>query len=909
MGPGGAIAGAPAPPDHTVFPRRDSPAGSMDAKCFAMASTSSPVWRFPWAALCAIVGVLQTPSAGAAETLDPARWEREVLVTAANDPVSVEVVADGRLYFVERMGGFKTWDPRTRLTTELAQLPTHVAWDTGLLSLLLARDFATSGHFYTLRCPEDKHLVMRVSRFTLQGGAVDLKSEKAILEWAIDTEEPPHCGGDLKWDRDGNLVIGSGENTPPQDVPAFDPSPGKERFDARRSSANSQDLRGKILRITPQPDGSYTIPPGNMFADTKVGRPEVFAMGIRNAFRIFADPKTGWIVWGDVGGNVDPNLGLGPEGYDEINLAKAPGFYGWPFMSGPNAPWRTFDPATKKPTGEPFDPRHVVNDSRGNTGLKELPEAQPALLYYPTVASPIWPELGSGGRSITGGPIYHFDPQLASEVKLPQSLDGCLIFAEWMRNWIKVVRLSADGKMEALESFMPGTVFRKPTDLKLGPEGALYVVEYGDKFGNNRDGQIVRCVYRRGNRAPVARATAAVTAGRLPFTLKATAAASQDADGDALTYKWRFPDGGTAEGREVEHVFTKAGRWLVLVEVTDPAGARSVARLPVVAGNSPPEVRITGPVDGGFFDWKQPLTWDVTAQDAEDGALAPNAVTVQVERRDRLVEGDAVTGHPGGALMRNGTCFGCHAAADKSAGPPYLEVARRYATNAAAREILAKKIISGGLGSWGQVAMPPNPQYTPDQARQMVDWVLGLAARQVLTQPAGLHGEFRPATALGANERDASGVLVWTAAATDHAQGTVPALRGESIVALRTRQQRAAHFDAATKVSSQENLGDGLVARVESGGWFRFDRINLEQVRELRLRGRNLTAGAVRLEARLDAPDGELWMQGELAGNAAGKLVNVNGPAAAKQGIRPVYIVVQGAGAGYVAELLTVGFQ
>ena len=71
-------------------------------------------------------------------------------------------------------------------------------------------------------------------------------------------------------------------------------------------------------------------------------------MGIRNAFRVFADPKTGWIIWGDVGGNVDPNLGLGPEGYDEINVARGPGFFGWPFLSGPNAPWRPFDPATKK---------------------------------------------------------------------------------------------------------------------------------------------------------------------------------------------------------------------------------------------------------------------------------------------------------------------------------------------------------------------------------------------------------------------------------------------------------------------------------------------------------------------------------------------------------------------------------
>ena len=183
------------------------------------------------------------------------------------------------------------------------------------------------------------------------------------------------------------------------------------------------------------------------------------------------DTKTGWLVWGDVGGNVDVTLGLGPEGFDEINLAAAPGNYGWPFFAGPNLAWRPYDARTRKPAGEPFDPLHPVNTSPRNTGAKALPPARPALVWYPTSASKEWPQLGSGGRSVTGGPVYRFDEKLASEVKLPARFDGCVLWGEWMRNFLVASRLPADGSRAEVERFMPDTIFRKPSDFKIGPEG------------------------------------------------------------------------------------------------------------------------------------------------------------------------------------------------------------------------------------------------------------------------------------------------------------------------------------------------------------------------------------------------------------------------------------------------------
>lgn len=866
--------------------------------------------RLPHGFLAAFVFFGSTLAGRAALEPDPSRYEREVLVAAADDPLSLDIAPDGRVFFVERQGAVKLWDPRTRAVTLLGVVPTHVAWDTGMLAVLLDRDFARTGFLYVLHCPEDRHLSMRVTRLGYRDGRLDLGGAKTVIEWPIEGEEPPHTGGGLGWDGTGHLLVGTGDNTPPQDVPAFDPGEGRERFDARRSAANSMDLRGKILRIRLEPDGSYAIPPGNLFTDPARGRPEIFAMGVRNGFRVSGDPKTGWIVWGDVGGNVETGLGLGPEGYDEINLAKGPGFFGWPFGSGPNEAWRPFDSGTKTPVGPAFDMSRLVNDSRANAGIRQLPPAQPALIYYPTVASERWPELGSGGRSITGGPIYRYLPALESPVKLPAALDGCLIFAEWMRNWIMVARLTPEGGLAGMEPFMAGTVFRKPSDLKIGPDGALYVVEYGDRFGGNRDGQITRCVYRWGNRAPVARVVSTRHSGALPLAVTFSGADSSDPDGDPLRYRWKFPNGTTAEGRRADFQFEQSGRWGVELEVEDGKGGRSVAQAVVVAGNSAPEIRFESPADGGFFAWDRPVRWVVRATDPEEGELPAERVMLQLEQRDRRVAEDPGSRHPGLGLMRTGTCFACHSATEKSAGPPYIEVARRYAGDDAARDRLARKVVTGGLGVWGPVPMPPHPQHSQAQARLMVDWILSLASKRTVTLPPGLTGETKVEAGKG---REGEGVVILTAAATDRGAGAAPALRGEAVLALRTRRQRAAYFDAAERTTYQENLGDGLVARVQAGGWVTFQEIHMAEVREIVVRGRCVSAGEATVSVRLDAGPGDA---GRLLGSHAlrsgggGRAVELRYPSTGIRGRHAVRIGVESGASGVpaVAELLTVEF-
>jgi len=77
-------------------------------------------------------------------------------------------------------------------------------------------------------------------------------------------------------------------------------------------------------------------------------------------------------------------------------------------------------------------------------------------------------------------------------------------------------------------------------------------------------------------------------------------------------------------------------------------------------------------------------------------------------------------------LAKSKNCLACHAIDSKKVGPAFKEVAGRYAGKADAEAMLADKVIKGGGGNWGGMAMPPNPQVTPDEAKTLVHWILGL---------------------------------------------------------------------------------------------------------------------------------------------------------------------------------------
>ncbi len=806
-------------------------------------------WEFASCLFPLLVGCLLSSTCLAQ---DASRFEKEALASGLSDPLQLDIAADGRVFFIERKGTVKMWEPTSRRTVTLGDFPASTAGDAGALGLTLARDFEKSGQVYTIRVPAQEAARLVLARFTLAGEK--LTDERTVLEIPLGKgRDQYHCGAGLAWDAHGNLLIGVGDNMGPQDVPAVHPN--DQGRDSRGTAGNSQELRGKILRITPKPDGSYGIPAGNLFTGAAQGRPEVFAFGVRNPFRVTADAKTGLVVWGDVGANVRTELDLGPEGFDELNATREPGFFGWPFVAGPNLPWRPYDPKTLKPAGGFFDSAKIVNDSQFNTGLKELPPARPAAFYYNNLASKEWPFVGSGGRSIIGG-VFYRKPETAGESRLPDEWEGAYLFGEWMRNWVAAARFDDTGNLLKAERVLEGLTFKRVADFKIGPDGALYLAEEGDRWTGNTESQITRVTFRRGNRPPQALFSTNRTAGKLPLEAAFDATASRDADGGDLKFAWDFGDGKRADGVKATHIFTTAGVWPVTLTVTDPQGAAATAVVNIAAGNEAPQVKFAAPLDGGFIDGKE-IAWSVSATDAEDGAVPPERLLIQLEKRDRANAEDT---HPGLALMKRTTCFACHNTTEQSAGPPFAAVAAKYAADPGAREKLQAKVISGGNGVWGTLPMPPHPQHKPAEAALMVDWVLSLAQRQITTLPAAAEGKAAVPEARGGFGRADNTVMLLTASTTDKGAGALPPLRGSAEVMLRSRRQRAACFDHSENAAAQDNLDQGgLVARIQPGGWIGFDRIRVQDFARIKLSG--WPQGNAPLTIRISAGEQELAQQ------------------------------------------------
>ena len=173
-------------------------------------------------------------------------------------------------------------------------------------------------------------------------------------------------------------------------------------------------------------------------------------------------------------------------------------------------------------SGELYNPAHPVNNSKYNTGLTELPPAQPAFIWYPYAASPDFPQVGTGGRNAMAGPVYYND-LYPKETRLPEYYNGKLIIYDWIRGWIKAVTMQPNGDFDKMEPFFPSIKVNSLIDMEVGPDGKLYLLEYGNGwFTKNVDAGIARIDFNGGNRAPVITAiTVDKTSGVLPFAIKA----------------------------------------------------------------------------------------------------------------------------------------------------------------------------------------------------------------------------------------------------------------------------------------------------------------------------------------------------------------------------------------------------
>ena len=230
------------------------------------------------------------------------------------------------------------------------------------------------------------------------------------------------------------------------------------------------------------------------------------------------------------------------------------------------------------------------------------------------------------------GPVYHFDSELASTGALPEYYDDTLFIYEWSRNWIAEIKLDEQGDILKINPFLPSFDFRSPIDMEIGPDGAIYILEYGTGWGDNPDAQLVRINYVSQSRSPVAVASATPTSGPVPLTAVFSSEGSTDPDGgNSITFAWDFTLDGVIDSTEANPVFIYVipGNFTAQLTVTDLDGNQSTANVSISAGNTKPVVTIELPVEGGFFDWSDLIPFGVSVSDAEDGSTKGGGIDCQ----------------------------------------------------------------------------------------------------------------------------------------------------------------------------------------------------------------------------------------------------------------------------------------
>lgn len=728
------------------------------------------------------------------------------------EPTEMAILPNSDILIAQRRGELMRYSEETRALKQIGYLDVYhhtdvpnVNAEEGFLGLAIDPDFAENNYIYAFYSPADTS-VNRLSRFVYANDTLDRSSEKIILQFYSQRNICCHTGGSIAFGSNGLLYLSTGDNSTPFDQPGqrfqnhgfapLDGRPGFEQYDARRSSGNSNDLRGKILRIKVLPDGTYDIPEGNLFAEgQEMTRPEIYVMGNRNPYRISVDKKTNFLYWGEVGpdANNDSLATRGPRGYDEVNQAREAGFFGWPLFVGNNYPYREYNYATGA-SGEAFDPAKPENNSPNNTGLQYLPPAQPAFIWYPYAASPDFPQVGTGGRNAMAGPVYHRDffPQ---DTRYPEYYNGKLFIYDWIRGWIRAVTLLPNGDFDKMEPFMEGEKFKNPIDMEVGHDGRLYVLEYGSGwFTKNEDAGIVRLDYHAGNLAPQVGAIAVEQAnGNVPFTVKATVEAT-DYEDDPLTYTWKIGE-ETKQTNEPELTYTlnEMGEYALSVTVKDlDGGTAQSGPVAVYAGNDNPIVDIVLTNTSGFYTPGESIGYEVNVDDG-DRPIDPANLVVAVDYVTGTDLAGASLGHQqvservvGRSLMLASDCQSCHQVDGPSVGPSYTEVATKYRGQSDATSYLTEKIIEGGSGVWGEVAMAAHPGMKESEARQIVQWILSLGDGQQARQQS-LPAEGTIVAQPPAGEKGAT-VLRITAHYTNNPGVGIRPLSGVKTVDLRLKE-------------------------------------------------------------------------------------------------------------------------
>ena len=649
-----------------------------------------------------------------------------------NDPMSLAIAPDGDVYVVEREGRLVRFRPETGGVFEIGNLPvsalrasdpsSNSAVEDGLQGIALDPGFAKNRRIYLYYSHPEK-LLDRLSRFTLKEGKLDYSSELILIDVPAERHDRIcHHGGSVQFGPDGLLYLSIGDNTNPFDSDGYAPLDNRENrtpWDAQRSAGNTNDFRGKILRIRPTETG-YEIPPGNLFPEgTAKTRPEIYAMGCRNPFRMSIDSKNSTVYWGEVGPDAGAESAKGLAGHDEINQAKSAGFFGWPFLVADNKPYPIVDFATGKP-GRMTDPTAPKNTGIRNTGLVDLPPAQPAFIWYPYSESIEFPVMGKGGRNAMAGPVFYYDATRKYNL-LGENDDHTLLTYDWMRAKMWAAKLGTGEKLEKLENLDDLT--QHPMDMEMATDGSIWMLNYGSEWWFNKNGSIVQLLPENANHSPVI-AIEPVTGKVRTYTVKS----ATDPENDPITVTWWLTTGGTerklGSGTTVTLPASAVGSEVRAV-ASDGKSPNSAARISLASEKTTPELALELSGDPKSLSFGENVSFKITSEMAPDAAQT----TVHV----RYI---AATGHDAGgpqlsekitALITANQCYACHQVDKASVGPQYLNVALKYRDRADGLNYLKAKLKAGGKGAWGEIPMPPQIALKDEDADTILRSILGLA--------------------------------------------------------------------------------------------------------------------------------------------------------------------------------------